>query len=308
MAQYDIRGTVTDEQGNVIPNARVYLFRMDNPQSVVSTTADGNGEYVFTDHPDSTGNPQEWFVAAEYTDGGGTQYNVLGQPYVQSSVKRPIPDSGMFQSPLYQYTAVEGLSASDGQTASNWTEQLAGAGDATAVGDPLYRTDQGGFEAVEYDGFDDGHDYPSDGNLPTGGDSASFAATIYVKSASSLQNVVGYGTINSGDGVFLFLDGSKVRVNASGGTTNAQGGSLSTGQWITVGGVFATNDAEAYLNGSSVATDTAASFSPSDSDRSIAYRAADNNLYADIYVYDLVICDARESDQAFSDYDTNRLG
>lgn len=93
MAQNDIRGTVTDEQGNVIPNARVYLFRMVNPQSVVSTTADGNGEYVFTEHPDGTGNPQQWFVAAEYTDGGGTQYNVLGQPCVQSPVQPPIPDS-----------------------------------------------------------------------------------------------------------------------------------------------------------------------------------------------------------------------
>lgn len=107
MAQNDIRGTVTDEQGNVIPNARVYLFRMDTPQTVVSTTADGNGQYVFESHPDSTANPQQWFVAAEYTDGGGTQYNVLGQPYVQSPMKLPIPDSGDLHA-HYDFTKEDG--------------------------------------------------------------------------------------------------------------------------------------------------------------------------------------------------------
>jgi hypothetical protein len=220
-----------------------------------------------------------------------------------------IPDSGMFQSPIYQYTAVAGLNASDGGTADNWTEQLAGAGDATTTFAPVYRADQSGFESVEYDGTDDGHDFPSDGQLPTGTGPVSFAATIYMKDTSGINTIAFYGNASTNDAVLFSIDDGAVRLGLFGTSTGrVNAGSVSSGQWVTVGGTITLNDTEAYVNGASVGTDTNASPNLKDANRAIGYRPTDNNLYSDMYLHDIIISDARESDQAFSDYDTNRLG
>jgi len=221
-----------------------------------------------------------------------------------------IPDSGMFQSPLYQYTSVEGLDASDGQTADDWTEQLAGAGDATAVGGPVYRADQAGFAAVEYDGTDDAHDFPTDGQLPTGSTEVSFAATIYIKSAHT-SSVVDYGD-GTGNGTYVELriqSDNTVRFLTAQATADAEGGNYSAGTWATTGGSLSPSQADVYLNGSNVGTDSdPGTIDLLDQDRAIAYRGYNNDNFADIYLYDLVISDAKESDQAFSDYHQDRLG
>lgn len=250
-----------------------------------------DGDFVYT-------------LTANGADVTGIQVNgqaVLGAPV--------IPDSGMFQSPLYQYTVVAGLNAADGGTASNWTEQLAGAGDATAVGSPIYRSDQSGFEAVEYDGADDGHNFASDGQLPTGADPVSVAMTVYVKTLKDFNCIFSYGNSNAGGAAQLLLNSSgEVRPDLPGEGYNS-GGSFSTGNWITVGASFSDSQLTGFLNGSQVVTDTPVDpLNLTDENRSLAYRANNSDFFSDIYIYDAVICAADESEQAFSDYHTDRLG
>jgi len=220
-----------------------------------------------------------------------------------------IPDSGMFQNPIYQWTAPSGLGVSDGATASSWTDQLTGI-DASATGSPLYQNDQAGFEAVEYDGTDDGHEFPSDANLPTGTDSVSFAATLYAKSKHNCD-IVSYGNAdNGGEYVALRLqnDGT-IRLTVASNFGNVQGGSYTTGSWITVGGSLSLSQVDGYLNGSNIGTDTnVTSYNLQDADRGFGFRSYYNDNYADIYLYDLVLCAGKESDQAFSDYHSARLG
>jgi len=68
MANTDISGQITDSAGNPISNAKVYLWREDLVDSggVVDTvTADSNGNFSFTGHPDGSGSSESWHVAAE---------------------------------------------------------------------------------------------------------------------------------------------------------------------------------------------------------------------------------------------------
>lgn len=68
MADSDIQGTVT-ESGNAVEGATVWLWRADLTGSdavVASTTTDSNGAYIFTEHPDGTGQTEVWHVAAQY--------------------------------------------------------------------------------------------------------------------------------------------------------------------------------------------------------------------------------------------------
>jgi len=222
-----------------------------------------------------------------------------------------IPDTSMFQSPLFQFTAVAGLSASDGNTASNWTEQLSSLGDATVEGAPTFRSDKDGFPAVEYDGVDDAHNLPTSGrNLPSGDSVVSFAATIYAPAtATNFDYVFDYGNGADGQNPSFGLKDSEVFASIFGGGNVARGGNYPTGEWITIGGVAATDDLEAYLNGSSVATNTNTSENADfkDTNGGIGYSSAVDSSFSNVFVFDVVICDARESDQAFSDYHQDRL-
>jgi len=68
MANSDISGQITDEAGNGITNAEVYLWREDLSGIggvVATTTADGSGNFSFTEHPDATNSTQSWHVAAK---------------------------------------------------------------------------------------------------------------------------------------------------------------------------------------------------------------------------------------------------
>jgi|APHM01.1.fsa_nt_gi hypothetical protein len=72
MSNSDIAGQVTDASGNAISNAQVYLWREDLAAAggvVASTTADSNGTFSFTAHPDGTGSQQSWHVAAKDPSG-----------------------------------------------------------------------------------------------------------------------------------------------------------------------------------------------------------------------------------------------
>jgi len=228
-----------------------------------------------------------------------------------------IPDSGMFQSPIYQW-ASSAINASDGASPVDWPESLAALGDASAVGTPTYRSDEAGFEAVEYEASnDEGHNWNSDSQLPTGTGPLSIAATIYVKSISGLHTIISWGESaldQDPDGTLrialLAQDSDGVRLNASGNDVDAFGGSISTGQWITVGGSLDESSGEVYLNGSNVGSDSSPDFTRSitDGSESLGYVADRDDFYLDAYVYDIVVSDVKESDQAFSDYHNDRLG
>jgi len=85
MTDSDIRGTVTDAQGDPIQGATVSLFLADQASAVRETTTDSNGEYIFDLHPDGTGSSEDWHVAVSYTDANGTQ-NALSKPFVSASL------------------------------------------------------------------------------------------------------------------------------------------------------------------------------------------------------------------------------
>jgi len=86
MANSDISGQITDGSGNPVSNAEVYLWRGDLAGSggvVASTTADSNGNYSFTAHPDGTSNSESWHVAAEDPSGNvqlQSAYGVTASP------------------------------------------------------------------------------------------------------------------------------------------------------------------------------------------------------------------------------------
>lgn len=68
MANSDISGQITDGSDNPIASAEVYLWREDLAGAggvVASTTADSNGNFSFTAHPDGSGSSESWHVAAK---------------------------------------------------------------------------------------------------------------------------------------------------------------------------------------------------------------------------------------------------
>jgi len=87
MTDQDIQGTVTDSNGDPVQGAQVLLFLSDDSDSVVETTTDSNGDYVFNSHPDGSGAQQEWHVAVSYTEGGGT-FNSISKPQVKAKLSQ----------------------------------------------------------------------------------------------------------------------------------------------------------------------------------------------------------------------------
>ena len=217
-----------------------------------------------------------------------------------------IPDSGMFQSLIYQYWA-GAYNGTDGDSPFNLPEVLTDS-TATAVGAPVFRADQAGFAAAEYDGTDDGHDALT-GQLPTGAVSVSFAALVYVPTAHT-GRVFAYGDGSDGGSALMAVrDDNTVEATVPGGSYSfATGGSYPTGEWMTIGASFDTDTADAVLNGSFVATDGGSQYNISNQSAGIAYSGFDTSFWFDGFVSEVVISNAAEPEQAFSDYHTNRLG
>lgn len=86
MANDDIRGTITDQNGTPVEGATVYLFSEDSPNIVETATTDANGAYVFTRHGDGDGTTQTWHVAAVYEDATGTLFNTFSKPGVEAAL------------------------------------------------------------------------------------------------------------------------------------------------------------------------------------------------------------------------------
>lgn len=94
MANDDIQGQVTDSSGNPIDGAEVYLFSQDNVNTVLQTTTDVNGNYIFENHPDGDGTSQQWYVTTSHTD--VEQFTAYGKPYVSAQLSSAILDSGAY--------------------------------------------------------------------------------------------------------------------------------------------------------------------------------------------------------------------
>ena len=217
----------------------------------------------------------------------------------------PIPDSDIFQNPIYRFGYWE-VNESDGTSPFDLPEVIAGLSDATAVGGPTYNTDQEGTAAGEYDGVDDGHDVSADSQHPSGNEDISVAALVYPRNATDEQNIYTYG--DSGEpGIRIesgIIDGEVSMGGVGSGFPLAQGGTVPTDEWITMGGLTDSNTAEmsAVLNGSFVATDSNDESDVTDDNHSIAYNASIDGSYANVFIGDMIICDGTESEAAFQEY------
>lgn len=96
MASDDIQGKITDENGDPLSGVKVWLFSQDNPNEVVETTTDSNGDYIFERHPDGDGTSQNWHVTTA-VESGSQRFNTFSKPYVSSQIPTTIPDSEGFE-------------------------------------------------------------------------------------------------------------------------------------------------------------------------------------------------------------------
>jgi hypothetical protein len=94
MTDADVSGQITDGSDNPIANAEVYLWREDLAGSggvVASVTADTNGNFAFTEHPDATNSQQSGHVAAEDPNGNvqlQSAYGVTASPFPSFPIER----------------------------------------------------------------------------------------------------------------------------------------------------------------------------------------------------------------------------
>jgi len=215
-----------------------------------------------------------------------------------------IPDTSMFNSPIYQW-AGNAIDKSDGTSPVDWPVSIADLSDATAVGSPT-KTTQSNKQVVEYDpsNDNDAHHWSSDADIPTGSDSFSWAATVWFQSGGD-HTIASFGNSSDGESQGFGLNNGKLYHFFFGGTFN--GSTVSTGQFTTIGVRYDGSNRKLYLNGSGDGTDTPGSQSVKDTNHSLGYFKANNTNYCDAYVYDIVLCDAAESDQAFTDYHNDRI-
>lgn len=213
-----------------------------------------------------------------------------------------IPDTSMFQSAVYQFWAGTGIGVSDGNVATTWVDALSDVS-ASATGSPVYRSDQAGFQAVDYGGGQYSHDFTSDSQVSLGSsDTYSVFALFYLPDTTSNNAQIG-------------IDTSMTYINSSGAyawnSTNSggiTGGSVAVGAWDTIGWVYDAGDMSLYGGGDSTAvasqTDT---ISPAD-DWAIGRRPGDDIAHTDGFVAEAIVSAAAESGQSYADYHTDRLG
>jgi hypothetical protein len=221
----------------------------------------------------------------------------------------PGPSVRMFDNASYQWWAGAGIGVSDGQTASSWLDQM-GDVTASATGSPTYRADQDGEPAVEFDGSQDGYDVSI--NSDNAKDPLSVAMLVYNRDASSTQRLYVQGGDSSYDNIFFEIDNGNLQVSADGADTfSVTGSAVGTGSWATIGFATSSNNTvvDIYLNGSNDGSDTGGTSASYNRDGlSYGYDRINSGSYADVYIAEVVICKGTESDQAFSDYHSNRLG
>jgi len=148
MAYDDIQGKAIDNDGNPIGNHTIYLINQDNPNEVVTTTTDANGNYVFDSHVDAQTDSENYLVAAEGYDTGTELLNTFYNAGVPADLRRL--DSGL----LHRYDATE-LTLSDGESVTSWPDE-AGSDDLSTGTAPTFRENIiNGNPVVRHDGQGD---------------------------------------------------------------------------------------------------------------------------------------------------------
>jgi len=194
MAQDDIQGQVVDPSGNPVSGAIVELTRSyeSNPveeQTVLRTTTDSNGNYIFEEHPDGDGTTQDYHVSCYNYD--GTAYvNSNNNPGVSAALPEfDIPDSVVHQYPVSTFTT------------STWSDNV-GSADMTVNGLSA-NTFGNGEDSVLGDGSSD-HGLVTNGprDLPS---NETFGVAFTIE-YTSLGGHVFAATDGSGDNRFRVLD------------------------------------------------------------------------------------------------------
>jgi len=185
MASDDIQGQVTDGTGNAVANAVVALWNQDNPTKVITTQADSNGNYVFTNHPDGDGTSQNWHLAAYDPNDGSRQFPSLHS--INSQLPLDIPDGVVTQ---YQFE-----DDSDTTTATD----AVGSNDASITGGTFDSSARCGAFAFRSGGSDDRVVSTSTIDLSASGDSvgASVGGFFNPDSGSAFQVLSYWGVDNN---------------------------------------------------------------------------------------------------------------
>ena len=216
-----------------------------------------------------------------------------------------IPDSGMFQSPIYQFWA-GAYEGSDQDSPFDYPEVLAELPDATAAGAPIFNSDQAGFAAGEYDGVDDGHDISPDAQLPTGDDPWTLVALVYVRDGSGSNGAIGWGNNAVDESMLLRVRDGDAEQNVWG--QNLIGDSVPTEDWVSLAGTYDGSTLEVLSQGSLDNSTSLSDLNIQDENHSLAYRSANNDAFLDGFVAEVIVSDVAEPEQAFSDYHQDRLG
>ena len=217
-----------------------------------------------------------------------------------------IPDTSMFQSPLYQFTA-DLIGDADGETV-DFPEAIADLSDATAVNNPTFREDQDGYPAVEYDREnEDAHDWTPDSQLPTGDDSHSIAALVHPRVGEQMV-VFAYGDDEEESETRLEVDDSgELRHDFFNNNTDSGDETVNDSEWNTIGMSYDGSERTLFINGESVSTDTAGSVNVDDVNHAIARWRANDSRYFDGFISEVILSSDGESASAFEDYHNDRI-
>ena len=214
-----------------------------------------------------------------------------------------IPDSQMFQSPVYQFWAgVYG--GNDGDSPFDFPESLEG-NDAVAQDSPKFVEDLDGFSASEYDGSG-GHRYSDDDNFVGEGQQAvSFASLVYYPDLDD-GAIAGYGNRDSEeDSLLLRYSSGGIEINVFFGDDVQATADVPENEWVTIGAsIDLSSNVDLYFNGDNIGSgSTNHSF-----DGAVGWIGeSDGSVNLTGNIAELVVSNEAEADSSFADYHTDRL-
>jgi len=228
--------------------------------------------------------------------------------FVSAGTFSAIPDTSMFQSPIYQWYA--GLiDASDGTSPIDYPEGLAGLNDATAVGSPTFRESDLSKPAVEYDpndGDNDGHDWTPDSDLPTGDSQFSIFGLVQVPSDNTAM-LTTWGNDSTDESAFLRTNGDGTVQGGHWANNVKTSGTITTGTLQTIGVSYDQSQTQVGINGSFDNSISQSGANVQNQNHSLGYRGIRNDQYFDGYIVEAIVCDVGESDTVFTNYHNDRI-
>jgi len=213
-------------------------------------------------------------------------------------------DISMFSSPIIRFDA-EAVTAPNNTSPVDFPETLGGTSDATPVDNPIFRANQSGKPAIEYDGSDDGHNWTASGNVPTANDSFSWAVLIYLNGPES--QIVSFGNnSNNEKNAFVTVSGGNEFRHFFFNNDLDSGSNIPLSQWITLGISYDGTTREMFVNGSLVNSDTPSTPNVQDTNGAIGYLPGIGQTL-DGYISEIILSDVAESASSFSSYDNDRI-